>query len=86
MQTQDQYAPRSEEEREMFARLWEEQNEIYRQGGYYRCPPGMDEETHSRYARFCQLNSKFFQEADLYLAQLEKEEQEAEARAKEQAQ
>jgi len=45
----------------------------------------MDEETHCRYARFCQLNSKTMQEMETYLAQLEKEEQEAEVRAKEQA-
>ncbi len=45
----------------------------------------MDAETRGRYSHYCQLNSKTMQEADIYLAQLEKEEQEAEARAKKQA-
>ena len=42
----------------------------------------MDMETHSRYTRYVQLNNTAFQEAEIYLANLEKEEQEAEARAR----
>ena len=84
MNTPEMLEPRSEEERKMFARLWEEQEEIYRQGGYYRCPPGMDPQTYSRYRRYIQLNSKTFQAAEEYLAQQEKEE--AEELARKQAQ
>lgn len=76
--------PRSEEERAMFARLWEEQQAHYRRGGYSYRPPGMDDPMLRRYSQYCQLNSKTFKAAEEYLAQQEKEE--AEELARQQAQ
>lgn len=85
METPEMLEPRSEEERAMFARLWEEQQAHYRRGGYSYRPPGMDDPMLRRYRQYCQLNSKTFQEARRYLAKLEQQE-EAEELARQQAQ